>query len=338
MNRRRNSSGWLAVIMIILFFTGLVFGMVVMHVIDVQETDKKLAEMQPSEEEQVVDQSVHVYYPARHIEYGQVQRNSYNPDNYSFEEGFLAYHNNDGEKISHVGVDLSYHNEKVDWDELVNNSPVEFVMLRCGYRGTTEGGLIEDEKFNEYASAANEKNIPLGVYFFSQAISEEEAISEAEFVIKLIEDFDISYPVAFDTEYVNDDESRFNKEDLSREELTKITVAFLKRIEEEGYFPMIYASENWIRRRLIIEDLADYDFWVPQYNEENDFLYDFTIWQYTESGAIPGVSGACDINISMVDYAEFVPALRKVIKSGGEVEEYDPNNPSITITPEIEGE
>lgn len=242
----------------------------------------------------------------------------------------MAYYNENGEKISHVGVDLSYHNNKVDFKKLAD-SPVEFVMLRCGYRGYTEGGLIEDERFKEYAKAANENNLKLGVYFFTQAITEQEAIAEADYVIKLIENYDISYPVAFDIEYVEDEEARTNTAELSREDLSKICIAFCERIKEAGYYPMIYASENWIRRKLDVSMLKEYDFWAPQYLDENDFLYDFTIWQYTDSGNAPGVEGSCDLNVSMVDYAKFVPSLREAIKTNGEIGEYSDNTPNITI-------
>jgi len=333
MRRRRGNTGWLAFVMFLLFVTGLVFGMVIVHLIDKQHEEKMIAELQPIEE--IIDETVNVYFPARHVEYGQIPRNSYDPDNYTIEDGFVAYYNSDGKKISHVGVDLSYHNGKVDWNALAA-SPVEFVMLRCGYRGTTEGGLIEDENFRSYAQEANERGIDMGVYFFSQAINETEAVAEAEYVLKLIEDYDISYPVAFDTEYVDGEENRFNQADLSREELTNITLAFLRRIEEAGYYPMVYASENWLRRRLDVAALADYDLWAPQYNEENDFMYDFTIWQYTESGSVPGVEGVCDINISFVDYGEYIPSLLEAKRTGGEIGEYNPETPSISITPIVE--
>jgi len=333
MRRRRGNTGWLAFVMFLLFVTGLVFGMVIVHLIDKQHEEKMIAELQPIEE--IIDETVNVYFPARHVEYGQIPRNSYDPDNYTIEDGFVAYYNSDGKKISHVGVDLSYHNGKVDWNALAA-SPVEFVMLRCGYRGTTEGGLIEDENFRSYAQEANERGIDMDVYFFSQAINETEAVAEAEYVLKLIEDYDISYPVAFDTEYVDGEENRFNQADLSREELTNITLAFLRRIEEAGYYPMVYASENWLRRRLDVAALADYDLWAPQYNEENDFMYDFTIWQYTESGSVPGVEGVCDINISFVDYGEYIPSLLEAKRTGGEIGEYNPETPSISITPIVE--
>ena len=110
--------------------------------------------------------------------------------------------------------------------------------------------------------------------------------------------------------------------DLTDEERSAICDAFCKRIKEEGYYPIIYASENWFRRSLEVEALQEYDFWAPQYLEENDFLYDFTIWQYTDEGSIPGVKGDVDLDISMVDYASFVPQMREAFLSGGVIENY----------------
>ena len=307
---------------------GFIAGMIVIHEVDAK--NEKIKTDALKEEIREAKKPVNVYFPKRSIKYGEIPRNSYNPDNFVIEDGFMAYYNENGEKISHVGVDLSYHNNKVDFKKLAD-SPVEFVMLRCGYRGYTEGGLIEDEKFKEYAKAANENDLKLGVYFFTQAITEQEAIAEADYVIKLIENYDISYPVAFDTEYVEDEEARTNTAELSREDLSKICIAFCERIKEAGYYPMIYASENWFRRKLDVSMLAEYDLWAPQYLDENDFLYDFTIWQYTDSGNAPGVEGSCDLNVSMVDYAKFVPSLREAIKTNGEIGEYSDNTPNITI-------
>ena len=104
----------------------------------------------------------------------------------------------------------------------------------------------------------------------------------------------------------------------------------IEKIREKGYYPMIYASENWFRRYLKVDALKQYDFWAPQYLEENDFLYDFTIWQYTDKGSIPGVKGEVDLDISMVDYASFVPGLREAYLTGGEVTEA--GDEELTIT------
>ena len=264
------------------------------------------------------DNVTRVYIPARERVLGQIPVNPYNTEFFYLEDGFMAYHDENGKKISWLGVDLSYHQENVNWDEL-QNSGIDFVILRCGYRGYSEGGLVKDEKFDEYAAQCNARDIPLGVYFFTQAISVEEAEREADFVIDLIKDYKISYPVAFDTEYVSDAGARTNTEEIDEDLRTEMCIAFCERIRQAGYYPMIYASENWIRRELNFEALQDYDFWAPQYLEENDFMYDFTIWQYTERGFIKGVDEQVDLDISMVDYAEFVPALREAVVNGGEI-------------------
>ncbi len=259
-----------------------------------------------------------VYIPARERVLGQIPVNSYKLENFYIEDGYMAYHDDEGNKLSHLGVDLSYHQENVDFAAL-KESGVEFVMLRCGYRGYSEGGLVKDEKFDEYAAACNEYGIPLGVYFFTQAVSVEEAVREAEFTIDLIREYDISYPVALDTEYVSEKGARTNNEEIDEDLRSEMCIAFCRKISEAGYYPMIYASENWIRRDLNYEALQEYDFWAPQYLEENDFMYDFTIWQYTERGFIKGVDEEVDLDISMVDYASFVPALREAVLSRGEI-------------------
>ena len=169
---------------------------------------------------------------------------------------------------------------------------------------------------------AEKAGIKVGVYFFTQALTPEEARDEADFTLSIIKDHNISYPVAFDTEYIDDEEARTNTTEISDELRSEICTAFCERIKEEGYYPMIYASENWFRRSLEVESLKQYDFWAPQYLEENDFLYDFTIWQYTDEGSIPGVSGPVDLDISMVDYASFVPHMRDAVVNDGSIETY----------------
>ncbi len=312
-------------LLISVFFFGVVSGMLLIHFTKTAKLSEETEQIEEMEEQPVVN----VYVPERRRIYGQIPVNSYQLDNFKLEEGFMAYYDEEGNKISHLGVDMSYHQQMVDWEEL-KNSKAEFVMLRCGYRGYTEGGLIVDEKFKEYAQAANDAGIPLGVYFFTQAVTVEEAEEEAEFVLSLIEDYEISYPVAFDTEYVSDSGARTRTAEISDELRSRMCIAFCEKIKEAGYYPMIYAGENWMRRNLNLDMLQEYDFWAPQYLDENDFMYDFAIWQYTESGFIPGIDGEVDLNISMVDYASFVPALREAVLSGGEIMAVEPSTDQTT--------
>ena len=321
LRKRRIPAGLIICLAVVFFLTGLVAGLVIMSYISADKEAEPAALTEDVEQEEV--NVLNVYVPARERVYGSIPVNPYIQDNFRIEDGYMAYYDENGEKISHLGLDISYHQESVDWEKL-SGSAVEFIMLRCGYRGYSEGGLVKDEKFDEYARAANDAGIPLGVYFFTQAVNVDEAAAEAEFVLSLIEKYEISYPVALDTEYVNDIDGRVNKAGLSREDQSRICIAFLERIKEEGYYPMIYAGENWIRRNLDYEMLADYDFWASQYLSKNDFMYDFTIWQYTANGGVPGIDEDVDLDISLVDYASFVPKLRQAVLSGGEIGSYTP--------------
>ena len=316
--RRRQSKIILVTVLVSLFIIGMVLGMVIISVKSSKEIAAVQEELDRTIEEQSAITVVNVYQPKRERRLGTIPINPYDPDRYGMDNGFRAYFDENGNKISHLGIDLSYHNENIDWDELAA-SPVEFVMLRCGYRGYTEGGLVEDEKFREYAAEANRVGLELGVYFFTQAITVEEAEAEAEFVAELIEDYDISYPVAFDTEDISSESARTNTNEISNELRSQMCDAFCKVIASHGYYPMIYSSENWMRRRMNLESLQDYDFWAAQYVDNNDFLYDFTIWQYTDKGDVPGVKEKVDIDISMVDYASFVRAMRESLATGGKI-------------------
>ena len=323
-DNRKKGAGLAVFIAFSIFLFGLFVGMLLIYLTEVRPTKKALNEA--TENAQTVinidggKNVTHVHVPKREIRYGEIPINSYNPDNFVMNDGYMEYRDENGDKISHLGVDISYHQTEINWDEL-KESPCEFVMIRCGFRGYTEGGLKEDEKFREYADKALEAGFPIGVYFFTQATSKEEALEEADFVLSLVEDYKISYPIALDTEYVADSNARTNKIEMTKEERTEYAVAFCERIKEKGYYPVIYSSENWLRRSLDASMLQQYEIWAPQYLDRNDFMYDFTIWQYTDAGSMPGIKGNVDINISMVDYASFVPQMREAYTGGGEITE-----------------
>ncbi len=308
--------GLRVLLMVTCFFIGLLIGMVIIHVVDSKSLPEEIA-IDVSKED-AAPAVTNVYIPARKREFGRIPIHSYIVDNFQLEDGFMVYKDASGNKISHLGVDLSSFNQNINWNEL-KDSQVEFVMLRCGYRGYTEGGLIEDDKFREYAKAANEVGIPVGVYFFTQAIDVEEAAQEAEFVLDLVKDLKISYPIALDMEYIDDEKARTNTNEISDELRSNMAITFCEKIREAGYYPMIYSAENWMRRDMDVTMLSDYDVWAAMYRDENDFLFDFTMWQYTDSGYVPGIPNKVDLDISMVDYASFVPALRDAIESGGQI-------------------
>ena len=157
-----------------------------------------------------------------------------------------------------------------------------------------------DETAIQNIEGALGAGIKVGVYFFSQAITIEEAVEEAEFVIDKIKAYDITYPVIYDTEEIVNDNSR--AEGLSKEERTEIAIAFLERVKKAGYTPVIYANLRWFTMYLDIPKLEAYDKWYAYYDKELYFPYRISMWQYTESGQVAGIEGSVDLNISFKDW------------------------------------
>ena len=135
------------------------------------------------------------------------------------------------------------------------------------------------------------------MYFFSQAITKEEAKEEADFVYDAIKNYDVDLPVVYDSEKVLVSSARTNKADLTSDERTDIAIAFCDRIREKGYDACIYASKRWFLRYLNLEKLDDYGLWLAQYSTDLDFPFHFGMWQYTDTGAVDGIDGDVDIDI-----------------------------------------
>lgn len=223
-----------------------------------------------------------------------VPNHTYDWNNLHEKNGFKYYIDGEG-KVSRIGIDVSYFQDKIDWTK-VKNAGVNFVMLRMGFRGySEEGKLVVDEKFHQYIKEAQAAGLDTGVYFFSQAVNEEEAIEEAEFVYQECKAYELTCPVAFDTEKIKGDTAR--TDNLKPEELTDITIAFCEKIKEYGYEPMIYANAKWLTTKLQLERLTDYPVWYADYQENPLYPYSFEMWQYTESGQIDGIEGNVDFNI-----------------------------------------
>ncbi len=233
--------------------------------------------------------------------YSNVPKPTYNYDNLVFENNRYQYYEN-GVPVSKTGIDVSYHQENIDW-EAVAADGIEFAILRVGYRGYESGQLNLDERFENYIEGAQAAGIDAGVYFYSQAVSVEEAIEEAEFVLKSIDDYRITYPVIFDWELPEDENARTR--DMHPDTLTECAAAFCDTVADAGYIPMVYAGKRQALLKMDMSRLAGYDFWYPQYKDGFDipeFNYDFQIWQYASDGKVNGINGGVDMNICFVDY------------------------------------
>ncbi len=191
-----------------------------------------------------------------------------------------------------LGVDVSKHQGQIDWQK-VADSGVEFAIIRVGGRGYGQAGnLFVDEMAQENYAAAKAAGLQVGAYFFSQAISVEEAQAEAAFILDLVKDWQLDLPVVFDWEYISDTARTANTD---AETVTACAKAFCQAVTAAGRQAMVYIRPE--QSFINPEELAEFSHWVALYSDTMDYSYSFTMWQYTNTGTVPGISGNADINI-----------------------------------------
>ena len=205
----------------------------------------------------------------------------------------------DGQITSAVGIDVSFCQENIDWEQ-VKASGIEFAFIRCGCRTYGSGKLMEDDYFRQNMEGAQAAGLDVGVYFFSQAITAAEAKEEAEFVLALINGYEFTYPVAFDWEVVDNEYARTN--DISNEMLTSCTSVFCNTIRDAGYTPIIYQNAGTALSKLDLTKLTDYEMWLADHNSASGYYYDYRIWQFSSTGHVPGITGDVDMNICFKPY------------------------------------
>ena len=199
-----------------------------------------------------------------------------------------------------IGIDVSEFNGTIDWNQ-VKAAGISYAYIRVGYRGYGYGSMVLDKQFYNNIKNASSVGMDIGLYFYTQAISTDEAIEEANYVIDKIQGYTIKYPIVIDTEQADPSE---RSRDLSKESRTNIMKAFCDRVTQAGYKGQIYASKCWFSERLNINDILNYDKWVAEYSsaERTSFAYPYSVWQYTDSGTVTGISGNVDKNKCYVNY------------------------------------
>ena len=223
-----------------------------------------------------------------------VPENSYDPAGFYEEGGFKRYKSED--TLASVGVDVSSHQQEIDW-ELVAANGVEFAMIRVGYRGYTEGEIQPDDYFVQNIEGARAAGLDVGVYFFSQALDEQEAIDEANYVLEQIKDYPLSYPVIFDWE---DIEADARTDGMDSVQLTKNAIAFCDTIKQAGYRAGVYFNQRFGYEEFDLESLQDYVFWLAEYNDTPSFSFHFQIWQYCNDGRVDGIKTDVDLNLAFL--------------------------------------
>ena len=217
-------------------------------------------------------------------------------DMWKNDTGYMRYA--DKNYTSVPGIDVSEWNGDIDWEK-VKAAGIKFAIIRLGYRGYESGRLVLDMNFYDYIEGALAAGLEVGVYFFSQAVDEEEAREEAKFVLKNISGYNVTLPIYFDTEEVESGEAR--TDDLVTAHYTAHAAAFCDAIRAAGYEAGVYASQRWINKSLDIERLECYNIWFAKYADAPNTPYRFDMWQYTESGSVDGIETAVDLNVRVFE-------------------------------------
>ena len=203
------------------------------------------------------------------------------------------------------GVDVSYYQGEIDWSA-VAASGVEFAYIRAGFRGYGDGGIFTDERFRENAAAARAAGLEIGLYFFSQAVSPEEAEEEARWLLDAAGEFDVTLPLCFDWEAqtVVFGETKARTDGMLGGEMTACAAAFCKTIREAGYVPCVYANRWQGYYDYDLSQLADAELWISAPGTWDDFYYAHAIWQYSYEGSVPGISASVDRNLRFLPITE----------------------------------
>ncbi|MDE6607466.1 MAG: glycoside hydrolase family 25 protein [Lachnospiraceae bacterium] len=226
-------------------------------------------------------------------------KNSYDFTNLVSQSNIMKYYEN-GKKISFLGVDVSKYQDYVDFETL-KSAGVDYVMIRVGARGYSTGQITLDDNFDDNMVRAKEAGLDVGVYFYSQAISEAEAVEEANFVLEHIAGYEIDYPVAFLMEKISNDKARIDG--VSKNDKTMAARAFLNTVKDAGYMPMVYGTKEWLIKEVELSKLTEYDIWLSQNGDLPDYPYRFSMWQYTSTAEISGIEGYANLNINFIDYS-----------------------------------
>lgn len=204
------------------------------------------------------------------------------------------------------GIDVSYHQGRIDWKK-VKNAGIQFAMLRAGY-----GKNNLDKQFHNNANGCRTNGIPFGVYWFSYAYTVEMARQEARYCVAAIEQYEVQYPVCYDLEYDSISYAGKHNVTIGKSLATKMAIAFCEEVEKAGHKAMNYANLDYAKRMF---GSVPYDLWFARYNSTPGHS-DMAIWQYSSSGAVPGIAGKVDMNYCYKDYVGASAPLRAWVEMG----------------------
>lgn len=218
----------------------------------------------------------------------------YTPQDYQMQDGFLTC--TAGQTI--LGIDVSSHQGQIDWQQ-VAASGIKFAMIRLGNRGYISGQLSADVYAKANLQGAKQAGVLVGAYFYSQAISVEEAREEAQFALEILGEEKLDLPLVYDWEYVNE---TARTADVDKRTLTDCTLAFCQKAEQAGYRAMVYFNSTQATSHLYMQELTAYPWWLAMYDITQEFPCKVDMWQYTHTGAVAGIAGNVDVNLLFADW------------------------------------
>ena len=198
------------------------------------------------------------------------------------------------------GIDVSVYQGNIDW-KAVKNSGISFVIIRVGFRGYTQGGLYLDSNCKSNIQCASAAGLKVGLYVFSQAVNETEAVEEASYCVNIARDYRITYPIYIDSEYSNNNHNG-RADGLDKKTRTSVCKAFCETVKSAGYTPGVYASKSWFYNQLDAGQLSAYKIWLAHYCGQTDYRGKYDMWQHSSTGSVNGISGNVDLDISYIGY------------------------------------
>lgn len=217
------------------------------------------------------------------------QINPYRAEDFAYEDGRMVCLTTE----SVPGIDVSYYQGKIDWKQ-VRQSGIEFAFIRVGYRSIADGLIYEDEAARRNLQEASAAGIKVGAYFFSQALTPEEAVEEAKFAINIVKEYQLDLPLAYDWETV---EGSTRTDGMTRQTLMNCVRAFCGAVEGADFESMMYFNRDLSRTLLDVRSLTDIPVWFAMYDSYPDAPCKPDYWQYTDKGTVPGIEGYVDLNL-----------------------------------------
>lgn len=213
-------------------------------------------------------------------------------------DGRYYYFDGHGVKAEAVGVDVSTYNENIDWDR-VKSAGIDFAIIRVGGRGWTSGGIYSDLRCEGYLRDARKAGLKIGVYFYSSAICEAEAVEEADAALRVLRGRRLDLPVFYDVE-MSGEFPKGRADSLSTGERTRNALAFFRRIESAGYRAGIYSGQYFYMDAINYDALKDHMIWMASYtNNRMPPLHakDYQLWQFTDHANVDGISCGVDMSV-----------------------------------------